>query len=81
MKKILLATVLTLVMLSPAWAADVRFPPGSWLVASKQEDGRNGNAKSRQEEEKKPSTVIIKGKGGKVTGVEQDPQQRPSKKR
>lgn len=82
MKKIILATVLTLVMLSPAWAADVRFPPGSWLVASKQDDRRNGNGNDRgQRSEKKPSMVIIKGKGGKVTDVERGERPRQPKKR
>ncbi|MGE4424298.1 MAG: hypothetical protein AB7D39_18510 [Pseudodesulfovibrio sp.] len=79
MKKIILATVITLLMLSPAWAADVRFPPGSLLVASGQDDRNQGGREDQGG--RKPSTVIIKGKGGKVTGVEREPQKPPQKKR
>jgi hypothetical protein len=79
-KKIILATVLTLVMLSPAWAADVRFPPGPLLAASNQDD--RGRQDSRDDRGgNKPGTVIIKGKGGKVTGVEREPDRRPRKKK
>ncbi|OIQ50715.1 hypothetical protein BerOc1_02656 [Pseudodesulfovibrio hydrargyri] len=79
MKKIILATVITLLMLSPVRAADVRFPADSLLVASKQDDrGRNDGRQDRGG--KKPGTVIIKGKGGKVTGVEREPDRRPRQK-
>lgn len=81
MKKIIMATVITLVTLSPVWAAAVRFPPDSLLVASKQDD-RKAQESGGEQGERKPPMVIIKGKGGKVTGVEQGPQgQRPPKKR
>lgn len=81
MKKILLATVLTLVMLSPAWAADVRFPAGPLLAASEQGDRRNGQAVHGDRDKKHPETIVIKGKGGKVTGVEREPERRPRKKK
>ena len=58
MKRMVLATVLTLVMLSPGMAADVRDWPASLLVASEEPD------KGRR------PVLIIKGEGGKVTGVE-----------
>jgi hypothetical protein len=67
-------------MLSPAWAADVRFPPDALLAASKQND-RNKQDDRNDRGEKKPSMVIIKGKGGKVTGVEREPENRRQKKR
>lgn len=70
MKKIILATVLTLVMLSPALAVDVHFQTDSLLVASK-EDKREPRDKDDRKET--PPLLIIKGKGGKVTGVEKDP--------
>jgi hypothetical protein len=82
-KKIILATVITLLMLSPARAADVRFPPDSLLAASGQNDRRGNGRESGRENGrevrpgKKPGTVIIKGKGGKVTGVEREPGRRP----
>ncbi|HKI82560.1 MAG TPA: hypothetical protein VKA04_13000 [Pseudodesulfovibrio sp.] len=80
MKKIILATVITLLMLSPAWAADVRFPPDSLLAASKQDDRNRANGREDRGGDK-PRTVIIKGKGGKVTGVEREPDRRPRKKK
>jgi hypothetical protein len=79
-KKIIVATVITLLMLSPAWAADVRFPSGSLLAASKQDD-RNNRSGREDQGRKKPPMVIIKGKGGKVTGVEREPEKRRQKKR
>jgi hypothetical protein len=79
-KKIILTAVVTLLMLSPVWAADVRFPPDPLLVASKQDD-RNRNGRRDDQGASKPGTVIIKGKGGKVTGVEREPDRRPRKKK
>ena len=64
----ILATVLTLVMLSPGMAADVRDLPGSLLVASKPDKGR-------------PPVLIIKGEGGKVTGVEKGDKGRKKRER
>ncbi|WP_319581767.1 hypothetical protein [uncultured Pseudodesulfovibrio sp.] len=80
MKKIILTTVIALSMLSPAWAADVRFQPHSLLVASKQDD-RNGSGAREDRGGNRPPTVIITGKGGKVTGVEREPDKRPRKKK
>ncbi|XXJ18669.1 hypothetical protein ACR42D_03770 [Desulfovibrio caledoniensis] len=80
MKKIILTAVVTLLMLSPAWAADVRFPPDPLLVASKQDD-RNRNGRREDRGTNKPGTVVIKGKGGKVTGVEREPDRRPPRKK
>ena len=80
MKKIILAAVITLLTLSPAWAADVRFPAGSLLAASKQDEGKVRDGREDRGE-RKPPMVIIKGKGGRVTGVEQGPDKRPPKKR
>lgn len=69
MKKIILATVLTLVMLSPGMAADVRDYPGTLLAASK------------KNEQKEPPVLIIKGQGGKVTGVEKGDKDESEKKK
>lgn len=80
MKKIILATVITLVTLSPAWAANGRFPPDSLLVASKQDD-RKVRDDSQDQGQQQPPMVIIKGKGGKVTGVERGQEKQPPKKR
>ncbi len=68
-------------MLSPVRAADVRFPAGPLLAASEQGDRRNGQAVHGDRDEKHHKTVIIKGKGGKVTGVEREPEKRPKKKK
>lgn len=81
MKKIVLATVATLLLLSPSWGMDVRPPAGSLLVASKQDDrNRSGRDERDRHEDRQPTTVIIKGKGGKVTGVEHEPDRRPPRK-
>lgn len=72
MKKIILGTVLSLMMFSPALAADVHFQTDSWLVASNQ---------SQRPAPQPPRKIIIKGKGGKVTGVEQDSGKKPKKKK
>ena len=64
----ILATVLTLVMCSSGLAADVRDLPGSQLVASKSDKGQ-------------PPVLIIKGEGGKVTGVEKGDKNRKKKER
>ena len=77
MKKFILATVLTLVMLSPALAVDVHFQADPLLVASK-EDHRDRKKDDR--ETPPPPLLIIKGKGGKVTGVEQGPGEDKPKK-
>lgn len=79
MKKIVMATVATLLLLSPSWGMDVRPPAGSLLVASKQDDRRRDDRDRR--DDRQPTTVIIKGKGGKVTGVEREPEQRPRRKK
>jgi hypothetical protein len=80
-KKILLVTVIALSMLTPAWAADGRFPPDSLLVASKQDDRGRDDRHEDRGGKKEPGTVIIKGKGGKVTDVEREPGKRPRKKK
>jgi hypothetical protein len=67
-KSMILATVLTLVMCSPGLAVDVRDLPGSLLVASKPDKGQ-------------PPVLIIKGEGGKVTGVEKGGKDRKRKER
>ena len=72
MKKIILATVLTLMMLSPVLAADVRFQADPFLVASNQ-NGQGNRKKKDERTDRQPPMLIIKGKGGKVTGVEQEP--------
>ncbi|MCJ2164456.1 MULTISPECIES: hypothetical protein [unclassified Pseudodesulfovibrio] len=72
MKKILLATVLTLMMLSPVLAADVRFQADPFLVASNQ-NGQGNRKKKDGQTDRQPPMLIIKGKGGKVTGVQQEP--------
>lgn len=84
MKKIVLATVATLLLLSPSWGMDVRPPADSWLVASKQDDRDRGGRNDRRDDrraDRQPSTVIIKGKGGKVTGVEREPEGRPPRRK
>lgn len=68
MKKMILATVLTLVMLTPGMAVDVPDHPGSLLAASKQND------------QGQPPVLIIKGQGGKVTGVEKGDKKDKEKK-
>ena len=55
MKHLVMATVVTLLMLSPAQGADVCDLPGALLVASNEK-----GPKAR------PPVVIIKGQGGKV---------------
>ncbi|MBG0789021.1 MAG: hypothetical protein H0S80_00825 [Desulfovibrionaceae bacterium] len=67
----ILATVLTLVMLSPSMAADVPGLAGASLVASSQPGP----------EKDQPSVLIIKGEGGKVTGVEKGDKGGKSKKK
>ncbi|WP_428570859.1 hypothetical protein [Pseudodesulfovibrio sp.] len=52
------------------------------LVASKQDDrNRSGRDERSGHEDRQPPTVIIKGKGGKVTGVEREPGKRPPRKK
>jgi len=65
----ILATVLTLVMCTPGVAADVRDLPGSLLVAS------------RSDKKGRPPVLIIKGEGGKVTGVEKGGKDRKKRER
>jgi len=71
-KKAILATVLSLVMFSPALAMDVHFQADSWLVASNQ---------TKRPAPQPPKKIIIKGKGGKVTGVEQGTGKKPKEKK
>ncbi|WP_319542380.1 hypothetical protein [uncultured Pseudodesulfovibrio sp.] len=72
MKKMILGTVLSLVMFSPALAVDVHSQADSWLVASTQ---------TEQPAPRPPKKVIIKGKGGKVTDVEQGSGKKSKKKK
>lgn len=58
MKRMISTMVFTLVMLVPGMAADVHALPAPFLVASDHPDRR------------RPPVLIIKGQGGKVTGVE-----------
>ena len=68
-KIIVLATVLTLTMLSPGMAADVPDLPESLLAASSQTG------------EEHPPVLVIKGEGGKVTGVEKGGKGKKKKER
>lgn len=71
-KKIILGTVLSLLMFSPVLAVDVHSQTDSWLVASNQ---------PQRPAPQPPRKIIIKGKGGKVTGVEQGTGKKPKEKK
>lgn len=71
MKQLVLAAVLTLSMLLPAMAMDVHPHAGTLLAASNKND----------KDTRKPPVLIIKGEGGKVTGVEKGDKKKPPRKK